>query len=192
MNRIATLIAGVAAVAGAALCLADSPALKSGVDIGGALSAFHPTHVTGADKGTNTCPVCKYPTNPAVQVWVNTDDTKNVDAIVSNLEKQAHMYAGKKLKAFVVFVNPSRDSDKAIQTRLEKIASAEHVQNVALVYLPGPQAEPVKEYQINADPQVRNTVFVYKNRTVGTKYVNFVADRKGLESLDAAIKTVVE
>jgi hypothetical protein len=31
--------------------------LASGLDIGQTLPAFNPTHVTGPDKGTNTCPV---------------------------------------------------------------------------------------------------------------------------------------
>jgi len=31
--------------------------LVSGLDLGQTLPAFHPIHVTGPDKGTDTCPV---------------------------------------------------------------------------------------------------------------------------------------
>src|ERR1019366_6995653 len=74
-------LASAIAISGVANGLSPAGGMKSGVAKGGVLSAFEPYHVSGADKNTETCPVCKYPTNPAVQVWVNTDDAKNVAAI---------------------------------------------------------------------------------------------------------------
>ncbi len=201
MNRtgfaLTGALAGVLALSGLGLSRAMAPAekaggLRSGVPIGGMLSAFDPRHVTGADKNTNTCPVCKYPTNPAVQVWINNDDEKNVTAIAEDLEKATQANADKKMKAFLIFINPDKVAGDAMTHRLTKLASETKVKNVVLAYLPGPDHPAVGEYQINTDPGVKNTVFVYRNRKVNTKFVNFVADKKGLEELNAAIKKVVE
>jgi protocatechuate 3,4-dioxygenase beta subunit len=185
------VFAGAVALVGAALSLALADEVKSGVAKGEMLSAYHPTHVTGPDKNTDTCPVCKYPFNPGVQVWVNDDSAQNVEKIVSVLEKAATKHADKKLKAFVVFINPKAEPSSAMKTRLASLAEKEKVANVSLVYLPGPKNEAVSEYQINTDPKVKNTIFVYKARKVDTKFVNFVADENGIKSLKSAIKNVL-
>ena len=72
------------------------------------------------------------------------------------------------------------------------MAAQEKLQNVALVYLPGPTDEAVKDYEINTDAKVKNTVFVYKSRKVKAKFVNFVADKKGTDTLETAIKGVLK
>ena len=185
-------LAATLTVGGLAMSLANSPEPKSGVAVGGMLSAYHPKHVSGADKQTDTCPVCKYPTNPAVQVWVNTDDPKNVEQIAETLEKVAKANADKKFKAFVVFINPNKEQDGKFGKQLTALAAKDKLQNVALAYLPGPDAEAVKEYEINTDPSVKNTVFVYKERKVNAKFVNLTADKKGTDTLQAAIKDVLK
>ena len=196
MRRINSLLTGALAatltLSGLTLSLAKPGDAKSGVPVGGVLSAFTPHHVSGADKQTDTCPVCKYPFNPAVQVWVNTDDPKNVAQIADTLEKVAKANANKKFKAFVVFINPNKQAGDKLGKQLEGIASKENLQNVALVYLPGPSDEAVKDYEINTDAKVKNTVFVYKSRKVNAKFVNLVADKKGVDTLETAIKGVLK
>ena len=192
-NRLLTgALAAALTVSGLTLSLAKPGDVKSGVPVGGIVSAFTPHHVSGADKQTDTCPVCKYPTNPAVQVWVNTDDPKNVAQIADTLEKVAKANTGKKFKAFVVFINPNKEAGAKLGRQLEGIAARENLQNVALVYLPGPTDEAVKDYEINTDAKVKNTVFVYKSRKVNAKFVNLVADKKGVDTLETAIKGVLK
>jgi hypothetical protein len=188
------ILAGAIALTGLSYSHAMSPekGVHSGVDKGDMLSAFEPYHVSGADKDTVTCPVCKYPSNPAVQVWVNADDAKNVAAIVDDLEKETRANADKKMKAFVIFINPDKQPKDAITKRLKELAAKEKVQNVALAFLPGPDNEAVQDYKINTDAQVKNTVFVYRNRKVDAKFVNFVADKQGLTDLNAAVKHVLQ
>lgn len=194
MHRILTLagaLVGVTALLGAALSVAAPAEKRSGVDKGGMLSAFHPTHVSGPDKKTNTCPVCKYPSNPAIQVWMNNDDPKNVGALVEALEKMARTHADKRLKVFVVFLPTNGESPGTMEARLSKLASQKRIEHVALTYLPSLKDEAISDYEINTDAKVKNTLFVYKNRRVDTKFVNFVADAKGLEALNAALKRVL-
>lgn len=170
---------------------AKTKALRSGVAPGQSLVAFSPMHVTGADKNTLTCPICHYPTNPAVQVWVNTDDVKNLTPLISGLENATTAHTDKKLKVFVIFINPARWPQPLISTHLQYLARKASVKNVAMAYLPGPQDEAVGKYEINTDPRVKNTVFVYRYETVQSRFINFVADKKGLNTLNAAIKKIL-
>ena len=190
--KLSGALLGTLALTGAMLSLTLAAELKSGVDKGGMLSAYHPRHVSGPDKNTDTCPVCKYPTNPAVQVWVNTDDVKNVAAIAETLEKTARANADKKFKAFVVFMNPNKETPEAIEKQLQAMAKKDKLERVTLAYLSGPDDDAVKEYEINTAPQVKNTVFVYRNRKVETKFINLVADKKGQEALTSALQTVLK
>ena len=173
---------GTLAILGGAASLAFTPKLDSGVAKGETLSAFQPHHVTGADRNSDTCPVCSYPNNPAVQVWVNGDDAKNVRALVHNLEAETTANKARKFKAFVVFINPQRESASAMTAQLAKLGADEKVKNVALAYLPGPDATAVADYKINTSAvEVKNTVFVYRARKVAAKFVNFTADASSLK-----------
>lgn len=179
---------------------ASSHSLRSGVEIGQSLTAFTPVHVTGADKGTTTCPVCKYGIRPAVQVWVNTDDEKNIAAIARTLESATRKNKSREFKAFVVFMNPSKEKPALVSSQLTKLAETNHLKNVALTYLKNPSdpanfgqpGDPVvKRYQINPDKKVKNTVFVYTQGKVVSKFVNLVADDGGAQTLASAIQRAV-
>lgn len=185
----AALVASLATVLAAPMLAAGG--LNSGVDKGATLSPFSPTHVTGPDKGTQTCPICRYPTNPAVQIWINGDSDKNVAALVSALEKDTRQNARARLKAFVVLINTRHEPASALAKRAAAIGAETKARNVSIVYLPGPNDEAIKEYAINTDPQVKNTVFVYKDRTVSSKFVNLTADAGGIARLNEAIHQVL-
>lgn len=165
--------------------------LKSGIEKGGSLPAYHPKHLSGVDKNSDTCPVCKYPANPAVQVWINTDDMRNVEALLVDLEKTAKANADKKLKVFAVFFNPNGKSEDAFRKQLQDMVAKNKIQHVAVTYLDGPKNSAVEKYQINTAADVKNTVFVYKARKVSEKFVNLTADSKGLQTLNGAIKAVL-
>lgn len=165
--------------------------LNSGVDKGAALPPFSPTHVTGPDKNTQTCPICKYGSRPAVQAWVNGDSDKNVVALVKALEKDTTQSADSKLKVFVVYINSKNEPAGTLAKHAAAIGSATKAQNVSIMYLADANDEAIKGYGINTDAKVKNTVFVYKNRTVSSKFVNLTADAKGISTLNEAIHQVL-
>lgn len=193
LSRFAVATLAVAALTLTTLQVAKAHAggLSSGVATGAALSPFHPTHVTGPDQGTQTCPVCKYPRNPAVQAWINTDDDQNVAKLAATLERIAAANPAARLKAFVVYVNPSGAAPSVLGARLRKIGEANKLQNVSLVFLPGPTDPAVQAYGVNTDRAVRNTIFVYRNRTVEAKFVNWQADAAGVAGLRDAVTKVL-
>jgi len=127
-----------------------------------------------------------------VQVWVNTDEPKNLVKIVAALEKAVTTHKEKEFVAFLVFINPKGESAEALASSLESIAKEAKSENVALTYVSGPQDRAVRQYDINTDPKVKNTVFVYKNKKATKKFINLVADEKGLAALEKAIAEVVQ
>lgn len=186
MNNLSKLSLG-ALVALPLLALAAGGALKSGLQTGEMVSAFEPSHVTGPDAGTKTCPVCKYGKTPAVQVWVNGDKPENVSKIADTLEAAIKMEGSDKLKGFIIFIKPKSMSDEAIQGQLKMVADKCHLSNVALAYVDGPKSEFVGQYKINTASDVKNTVIVYHDMKVNANFVNLKGDEKGIKSLKGAM-----
>lgn len=123
---------------------------------------------------------------------MNTDEPKNVVKIVSTLEKAVTAHKEKEFVAFLIFINPKNEPAETLASALEKIAEEAKSEKVALTYLPGPNERAVKQYQINTDAKVKNTVFVYKDRKASAKFVNLVADEKGIAALEKAVADVVK
>lgn len=174
----------IAAVA--TLALATSAA-KSGLQPGEMVSAFEPTHVTGPDANSTTCPVCKYGATPAVQLWINGDTSGNVAGIAKELEAAIKMQGADKLKAFVIFIKPEGVSAKSFSDQLAETASKNGLKNVALTYVDGARGAGVEAYKINLSADVKNTIMVYHDRKVSANFVNLKADENGLNGLKSAM-----
>jgi hypothetical protein len=162
--------------------LASGP--ESGLKVGETVTPFHPSHVTGPLKGTNNCPPCTFGSRPQVQVWVNGDNMKNVVEISKVLDKK--MKANSEFKAFVVVL-----TDKPEETAkfLAALAERAGLKDVALTYLSNTD-NAIRNYKVSVAEDVKNTVFVYKNKQVSEKFVNLKADEQGLDSLSKAIAKV--
>jgi protocatechuate 3,4-dioxygenase beta subunit len=165
-----------------------NPNLTSGPPIGGEAPAFDPQHVTGPDRGTHACPMCKYGNRTVVLIWVNADAMDGVAAIAARMEREIGARGPSRLKAFVVAMNPGSRSVKEIEATLTSFARQASLDQVALTYVPGPR-DPKSSalYAINPDPLVRSTVLVTRNRRVTAKFVNPGADAGSLDRLAASV-----
>jgi protocatechuate 3,4-dioxygenase beta subunit len=159
---------------------------KSGLAVGDMVSAFSPTHVTGPDAGTQTCPVCKYGKTPAVQVWVNGDKMENVAKIADTLEASIKMEGSTKLKGFIIYIKPAGESSEKLAGQLKMVADKCHLTNVGLLYVDS-KDESVGQYKINTASSVKNTVLVYHDMKVSANFVNLKADEAGIKSLKGAM-----
>lgn len=182
-----TLIA-VGALAGLATVGIAASGFTAGVDsglkTGEMVTPFHPMHVAGPDKGTDTCPPCKYGNRPAVQIWVNQDSEENIAGLAKHLNKQV-ANSDEDLKGFMIMLTKCEacvDASKMFAGKAEKMG----MKNIGIAHLSN-QDKAVKNYKVNIDSEVKNTVFVYVNRKVVKKFVNLKADEAGLAQLDAAI-----
>ncbi|MFM9873498.1 MAG: hypothetical protein ACKVQS_08555 [Fimbriimonadaceae bacterium] len=178
-----TAIFGTFAIAALALpALASAP--ESGLNVGEMVSAFHPTHVAGPLKGTDGCPPCTYGNRPMVQVWHNHDSEENLEAVVKYLDGKV-ANSKHEFKAFTIRVTfcdkcVAEDTEFAKQFGDTKVGIA-HISSTD---------QAIADYKYSLKDDVKNTIFVYKNRKVAAKFVNFKADKAGLKALDAAIAGV--
>jgi protocatechuate 3,4-dioxygenase beta subunit len=185
MKKFAVMITAVSALS----AVAAAPA-TSGLSVGEMVSAFHPNHVAGPHKGTNACPPCTYGNLPQVQIWVNGDSGANVMAFAQTLQDAMKQYAGSKLKTFVIVLTDeakSKDISNAIVGMAKKVGTSD----VCMAWLPK-NDEAVANYKVNTDAEIKNTVFVYKDRQVKAKFVNLKADKKGLMDLNDAIAGIAK
>lgn len=161
---------------------------NSGLNVGEVVTPFHPKHVAGPDKGTDTCPPCKYGSRPAVQVWVNGDEFRNVKAIAKAVSSAVDSKKDAQFKGFVVFV-VDKEMAGAWATRLEKMAEIEKLTNIGITVLEKGN-EAIANYKVNTDAEVKNTIFLYKDKKVSQKFVNLKADEAGMADLSKAIEQI--
>jgi len=157
---------------------------ESGLKVGEFVTAFHPHHITGPHKGTDTCPPCTYGVLPAVQVWVNGDDLKNVEAITKLLNDRVGNWEKSKFKAFVIVV-ASPDKKAAAIKEIETIA-AKTSSKIPIAWIEK-NNDAIGAYKVNTNAVVKNTILVYKDMKVSAKFTNLTANEKGLADLNAAI-----
>lgn len=164
-------------------CLSTSSfAQQSGLAVGTDAPAFDPIHVSGADKGSKTCPMCKYGAKTeGLMIWVN-DDLKNYETLLTFLEAQYLMKDAKKWKTFVMFMNPMQENIEKLKAKLSTFSEKLALINVAFTFLPSPtDKETAGIYAIN--PKVRNTIFAYKKRVIVKKFVNFEPQQENFSTL---------
>ncbi|MES1228079.1 MAG: hypothetical protein ABUL72_05365 [Armatimonadota bacterium] len=168
-----------------ALAILVTRPLDSGLKLGEFIPAYEPTHVAGPDAGTKTCPICKYGDLPAVQVWVNGDNDDNIRVISNRLESK--VAASKhKFKAFIIVMT---DPAHGITEESVKAKWGGHSKRVAFAYIPK-DSDAAKNYEINTSADVKNTVFVYKDMKLKTKFVNLSAHGQSLKAFTKAITQV--
>ena len=162
--------------------------LDSGLKVGDNAPAFDPTHVSGPDRGTTACPMCKYGDGQGVMIWLNTDDLTDATTIATRFEREIQAKGAENMRAFIMYMNPGGKSEKEVKKMLTDFTSAAGLNQVAVTYIPNPtDKETAGLYKINADPQVKNTVLVYHARKVVEKYVNMPASDANLDRIVATI-----
>jgi hypothetical protein len=148
-------------------------ALKSGLQVGGSPTPFHPLNVTGAKAGEKHCLVWQYGGGPVAAVFARgTGD--NLTSLVKKLDKAS---TDKKINSFVVFLS---DEEK-LGDQLKELAEKNNLKKTVLAIdnPAGPQA-----YKISKDADV--TVIIYNARKVEANH----AFKKG-ELNEKAIEAVI-
>jgi protocatechuate 3,4-dioxygenase, beta subunit len=153
----------------------NKPEMQSGLAIGEDNPSFIPYHAFGPDKGTRTCPVCKYGRFHGIVYFVgdhpNWDDIKKW---LSFLDQES-VARSKYLKAYFVYGN-EKDYHKDIREKeLEKIGTELNLKNIALTFVPS-MTDTESEVNLNKiNSTVENTFVIYKHRTIIDKFINFKA-----------------
>lgn len=146
--------------------------IQSGLNIGEDQPSFIPFHAFGPDKGTRTCPVCKYGRFHGIIYFVgNNPNWDDIKKWLTFLEQES-VTRSKYLKAYFVYGNENGYNKDKRQNELEKIGIDLNLKNVALTFVPS-MADTESEANLNKiNPNVENTFVIYRHRTIIDKYIN--------------------
>ena len=149
----------------------DVSKINSGLSIGEDQPSFTPYHSYGPDKGTTTCPVCKYGRYHGIIYFVgNNPDWNDIKKWLSFLETES-IKRSKYLKVYFVYGNDQDYNKKERQQFLEKIGKELNIQNTALTFVPS-FSDKKSEADLNKiNPEVENTFIIYKHRNIVDKFV---------------------
>lgn len=144
---------------------------KSGLEIGEDQPSIGPYHAWGPDKGTRTCPVCKYgryagwiyfvgnkPDWPAIEKWL----------VFAEQESAARK---KYFKAYFVYGNPDGYNKQQRQQELEALGKKLNLVYTALTYVPSLDDRESDMNLNKLNPDVA-TVVIYRHRNIIRKYID--------------------
>lgn len=168
---------------------AQQTELLSGPGIGEECPAFDPQHVTGPDKGKSACPMCRYGNQQGVLIWMNSDTWDNIGPLVSSLEAEIKKKGLNRIRVFLMYMNPEHKTKADVEELLKAFAKKYGLDKVAVTHIPAPADEETAGlYSINPDKEVRNTVIVYKSRSVFNKVINFNTDPVSVQNLITSVE----
>lgn len=160
-------------------------AISSGLNIGEDQPSFMPFHAYGPDKGTRTCPVCKYGRYHGIVFFAgNNPDWTKIKSWLSFLEKESTSRE-KYLKAYFVYGNDDNYSKETRQKELETLGKELGIVKTALTFVPS-FSDTESEANLNKiNPEAENTIIIYRYRTIVDKYVN-------LQPTDENFKLIIQ
>lgn len=145
---------------------------QSGLEIGEDNPSFSPYHAFGPDKGTRTCPVCKYGRFHGIIYFVgNNPNWDDIKKWLTFLEQES-VTRSKYLKAYFVYGNEKGYNKNTRQRELENIGHELNLKNIALTFVPS-MDDTKTEVKLNKiNPSVENTFVIYRHRTIIDKFID--------------------
>jgi protocatechuate 3,4-dioxygenase, beta subunit len=161
---------------------------QSGLQIGEDNPSFIPYHAFGADKGTRTCPVCKYGRFHGIVYFVgNNPNWEDIKKWLTFLEQES-VTRSKYLKAYFVYGNEKDYNKNTRQKELEKIGTELNLKNIALTFVPSMTDEESEVNLNKINSNAENTFVIYRQRTIIDKYI----DLKPTENNFKIIKSILD
>ncbi|MGB5273374.1 MAG: intradiol ring-cleavage dioxygenase [Flavobacteriaceae bacterium] len=157
----------------------------SGKNIGEDVVSFTPFHAWGPDKGTRTCPICKYGRYHGLLYFVgNTPNWDHIEKWLVFLEQES---AKRKqyLKSYFIYGNEDDYSMTGRTKELEALGKKLGLQHLALTFVPSFH-DKSSEVDLNKiDPNIESTILLYRNRNIIDKFI-------GLEPTESNFRKVTE
>lgn len=152
------------------------PGIQSGLEIGEDNPSFTPYHAFGPDKGTKTCPVCKYGRYHGIIFFVGNKPVWNdIKKWLSFLEQES-VNRSKYLKAYFVYGNEKNFNKQAREKELEAIGTELNLKNIALTFVPS-MTDTESDVNLNKiNPAVENTFIIFRQSAIIAKFIDLKAD----------------
>ena len=149
-----------------------STADESGKRIGEDIHSFTPFHVWGPDKGTKTCPMCKYGWYHGVLYFVgNNPNWDEIKLWLSYLEKES-VKREKYLKAYFIYGNEINFNKSKVEMKLASVGKELHLEKTALTFVPSFKDEGSKIHLNKINSAVENNIILYKRSLVIDNFIN--------------------
>lgn len=160
---------------------------QSGLNIGEDQPSFIPFHAFGPDKGTRTCPVCKYGRYHGIVYFVGENpDWDEIRKWLKYLDDES-VTREKYLKAYFVYGNSKNYNKQTRQTELENLGNELGLQKIALTYVPS-FTDTESEADLNKiNASVANTFVIYRHRTIVDKYINLKPTAENFKTISEAL-----
>ena len=160
---------------------------QSGLEIGEDNPSFIPYHAFGPDKGTRTCPVCKYGRFHGIVYFVgNNPNWYDIKKWLTFLEQES-VTRSKYLKAYFVYGNEKAYNKDTRQKELENIGLELKLKNIALTFVPS-MSDTESEVNLNKiNPSVGNTFVIFKHRAIIDKFINFKATADNFKIISSTL-----
>ena len=152
--------------------ISTNNSIKSGREIGEENPSFTPFHAWGPDKGTRTCPVCKYGRYHGIVYFVgNNPNWTEIKNWLTFLEQES-VKREKYLKAYFVYGNEKGYSKLNRQKELEQLGIELNLKNIALTFVPSFSDTQSEVYLNKINPKVENTIIIYRHRNIIGKFID--------------------
>lgn len=160
---------------------------RSGLNIGEDQPSFIPFHAFGPDKGTQTCPVCKYGRYHGIIYFVgNNPDWTKIKLWLKFLEQES-INRQTYLKVYFVYGNKHSYNKQERQKQLEDLGKELNIQKTALTFVPSFEDKETEAYLNRINPEVKNTFIIYKHRNIVDKYVDLPPTKENFEVLSKSL-----
>ena len=155
----------------------------SGKNIGEDVISFTPFHAWGPDKGSKTCPICKYGWYQGILFFVgNNPNWDEIKEWLRFLEEES-VKREKYLKVYFVYGNEYEFNALSRISTLERIGKELNLEKVALTFVSSFSDEKSEVHLNNINPAVENTFIVYKRSVVTDKFVNLKPSAENFEKI---------
>ncbi|MGB4961144.1 MAG: hypothetical protein WBO36_16790 [Saprospiraceae bacterium] len=149
-----------------------SMSLASGLSIGEDQPSFMPYHVYGPDKGSRTCPVCKYGRYHGIIYFAGANpDWGEIKSWLRYMEQESKSRKTY-LKAYLVCSGEKGKDLSTIKNKLTQLGKELYIIRTALTVVPSINDIDSEMYLNEINPKVKNTIIVYRHRNIIDKYIN--------------------
>ena len=165
--------------------------INSGKNIGEDIFSFTPFHAWGPDKGTKTCPICKYGWYHGVLYFVGKNPNwSQIKKWLIFLEAES-MKREKYLKVYFVYGDKTAYNKTDRVKKLENLGRELNLEKVALTFVPS-FSDTDSEIHLNKiDSTVESTIIVYKRSKVIDKYINLIPNQESFNLISKSLDQTI-
>jgi len=157
--------------------------ITSGKNIGEDIMSFTPFHAYGADKGTKTCPICKYGWHHGVLYFVgNKPNWAEIKKWLIFFEKES-VNRNNQLKVYFIYGNEKQYSADNRTKELEILGMELNLKKVALTFVPSFLDKPSEVHLNKINPNIESTFVIYKRSTIIDKYLNLKPNQENFKRI---------